>query len=124
MFVAQEPHNGTSPLRQLLREDADWNELLRDPTDRPTVTAEENDAFDATFNGAPDEVAVSVLEPKMSAIAYRAATSEWTPEAALTLFHGNERALDETIALGGEGLPVAWFVVERRTGALGRATGA
>ncbi|MFB7407348.1 DEAD/DEAH box helicase [Streptomyces sp. NPDC056202] len=115
VFVAQEPHNGTSPLRQLLREDADWNELLRDLTDHPTVTAEENDAFDATFNGAPEEVAVSVLEPKMSAIAYRAATSEWTPEAALTLFHGNERVLDETIALGGENLPVAWFVVERRT---------
>ncbi|UQA32326.1 DEAD/DEAH box helicase family protein [Streptomyces sp. HNA39] len=115
VFVAQEPYNGASPLRQLLREDADWNVLLRDLTDRPTVTAEENDAFDATFGGAPDEVAVSVLEPKMSAIAYRAATAEWTPEAALTLFHGNERVLDETIALGGEDLPVAWFVVERRT---------
>ncbi|WP_327167152.1 DEAD/DEAH box helicase [Streptomyces subrutilus] len=115
VFVAQEPHNGTSPLRQLLREDADWNLLLRDLTDHPTVTAEENDAFDATFDGAPEEVAVSVLEPKMSAIAYRAATSEWTPEAALTLFRGNERVLDDAIALGGEDLPVAWFVVERRT---------
>ncbi|MCX4808927.1 DEAD/DEAH box helicase family protein [Streptomyces sp. NBC_01214] len=115
VFVAQEPHNGASPLRQLLREDADWNLLLRDLTDHPTVTAEENDAFDATFDGAPEEVAVSVLEPKMSAIAYRATTSDWTPEAALALFRSNERVLDDTIALGGEELPVAWFVVERRT---------
>ncbi|MFD7431222.1 DEAD/DEAH box helicase [Streptomyces sp. NPDC059818] len=115
VFVAQEPHNGRSPLRQLLREDADWNLLLRDLTDRPTVTAEENDAFEATFEGAPEEVAVSALEPKMSAIAYRASTPDWTPEAALGLFHDNERVLDDTIALGGEDLPIAWFVVERRT---------
>ena len=115
VFVAQEAHTGASPLRRLLREDADWNLLLRDLTDNASLAAEETSTFDATFDGAPDEVAVSVLEPKMSAIAYRAATDRWAPEAALPLFHGHERVLDDTIALGGEDSPVAWFVVERRT---------
>lgn len=115
VFVAQEPHAGASPLRRLLREDADWNDLLRDLTDRATLAAEETSAFDATFNGAPEEVAVSVLEPKMSAIAYRASTTEWRPEAALTLCKANERVLDDTVALGGEDSPVAWYVIERRT---------
>ncbi|MEU9979379.1 DEAD/DEAH box helicase family protein [Streptomyces sp. NPDC051014] len=113
VFVAQEPGASASPLRRLLREDADWNHLLRDLTDRATVAAE--GAFDTTFTGAPEDVAVSVLEPKMSAVAYRAATTEWKPEVALTLCNGNERVLDDAIALGGEDSPVAWYVIERRT---------
>ncbi|MEV8021428.1 DEAD/DEAH box helicase family protein [Streptomyces sp. NPDC086554] len=115
VFVAQEPGSGTSPLRRLLREDADWNHLLRDLTDRATLAAEETSAFDTTFNGAPGDVAVSVLEPKMSAVAYRAATPQWSPEAALLLCKGNERVLDDAMALGGEVSPVAWYVIERRT---------
>ncbi|MBZ6288440.1 hypothetical protein [Streptomyces olivaceus] len=115
MFVAQEPGAGASPLRRLLREDADWNHLLRDLTDRATLAAEETSAFDTTFTGAPEDVAVSVLEPKMSAVAYRAATAEWKPEAALALCKGNERVLDDAMALGGDDSPVAWYVIERRT---------
>ncbi|RZB19614.1 DEAD/DEAH box helicase [Streptomyces sp. F001] len=114
VFVAQEPGAGASPLRRLLREDADWNHLLRDLTDRATLAAEETTAFDTTFTGAPEDVAVSVLEPKMSAIAYRATTAEWRPEAALTLCKDNERVLDDAMALGGEDSPVAWYVIERR----------
>ncbi|MGY3206338.1 DEAD/DEAH box helicase [Streptomyces sp. TE5632] len=115
VFVAQEPHAGASPLRRLLREDADWNDLLRDLTDRATLAAEQTSSFDSTFNGAPEEVAVGVLEPKMSAIAYRAPAGQWRPEAALALCKANERVLDDTVALGGEDSPVAWYVIERRT---------
>ncbi|MDH6703011.1 DEAD/DEAH box helicase family protein [Streptomyces griseoviridis] len=115
VFVAQEPAAGASPLRRLLREDADWNHLLRDLTDRATLAAEETSAFDTSFTGAPEEVAVGVLQPKMSAVAYRAATAEWRPEAALTLCKDNERVLDDAMALGGEDSPVAWYVIERRT---------
>lgn len=115
VFVAQEPGSSTSPLRRLLREDADWNHLLRDLTDRATLAAEETSAFDTTFTGAPEDVAVSVLEPKMSAVAYHAATPQWRPEAALALCKDNERGLDDAMALGGEDSPVAWYVIERRT---------
>ncbi|MGA6227073.1 DEAD/DEAH box helicase [Streptomyces umbrinus] len=114
VFVAQEPV-GASPLRRLLREDADWNLLLRDLTDRATLAAEETSAFDTSFTGAPEDVAVSVLQPKMSAVAYRAATTQWRPEAALALGKDNERVLDDKMALGGEDSSVAWYVIERRT---------
>ncbi|MFD4413490.1 DEAD/DEAH box helicase [Streptomyces sp. NPDC058476] len=115
VLVAQEPGVGTSPLRRLLREDADWNHLLRDLTDHATLAAEETSVFDTTFTGAPEDVAVSVLEPKMSAVAYRAPTAQWRPEAALLLCSSNERVLDDAMALGGEDSSVAWYVIERRT---------
>lgn len=115
VFVAQEPHASASPLRRLLREDADWNHLLRDLTDRATLAAEETSAFDTTFTGAPEDVAVSVLQPKMSAIAYRAASASWRPEAALQLVKDNEHVLDDAMALGGDDSLVAWYVIERRT---------
>jgi superfamily II DNA or RNA helicase len=116
VFVAQEPGSGPSPLRRLLREDADWNLLLRDLTDSATAAAEETSAFDATFDGVPGDVAPGVLEPKMSAVAYRAQTGDWVPEAALDLFGGRAgRVLDDTVAIGGQDNPVAWFVVEHRS---------
>lgn len=115
VFVAQEPHTSASPLRRLLREDADWNLLLHDLTDSATAGAEETSTFDATFAGAPEDVAVSVLEPKMSAIAYRATTDRWAPEEALDLFRARARVLDDTVATGGQENPVAWFVVEHRS---------
>ncbi|MET8330059.1 DEAD/DEAH box helicase family protein [Streptomyces sp. NPDC005181] len=115
VFVSQESPSSASPLRQLLREDADWNLLLRDITDKATSDAEETSAFDATFSGAPAEVAASVLEPKMSAVAYRAPSGDWTPENALALSRRNETVLDDTVALGGGDTSVAWCVVERRT---------
>ncbi|MFB7379796.1 DEAD/DEAH box helicase [Kitasatospora purpeofusca] len=114
LFVAHEP-DATSPLRQLLREDADWNLLLQDLTDSATSNAEEIGAFDATFTDAPEDVTVSVLEPKMSAVAYRAPSPQWTPEAALALFRGNAQVLDNTLATGGQDNPVVWFVVEHRS---------
>ncbi|WP_405933739.1 DEAD/DEAH box helicase [Streptomyces sp. NBC_00827] len=116
VFVAREPDSGPSPLRRLLREDADWNLLLRDLTDNATSAAEETSAFDATFDGVPDDVTPGVLEPKMSAVAYRAKTGGWAPEAALDRFGGSAgRVLDDTVAIGGQDNPVAWFVVEHRT---------
>ncbi|WP_434444355.1 hypothetical protein [Lentzea sp. E54] len=61
-----------SPLRDLLREDADWNLLLRDVTERSSTAAEEITEFDTSFNRGPDEVSTPSLKPKMSAIAHRA----------------------------------------------------
>ena len=112
VFVARDPTVVTSPLRELLREDADWNLLLRDVTERATRAAEEVSEFDGSFSGGPDDVTTVLLEPKMSAVAHRAPTREWDPEAALA-FYGPEKVLDSSIALGADS-SVAWFVVEHR----------
>ncbi|WP_245173443.1 DEAD/DEAH box helicase [Streptomyces aureus] len=113
VLVLHEASASSSPLRHLLREDADWNVLLRDITDRVTSEAEATSEFDSSFQGAPAEVAVTVLEPKMSAVAYMAPSEEWRPEEALTLFRGNSEVLGDAVSLGDD-QRVAWFVVERR----------
>lgn len=111
-FVANDPSTALSPLRDLLREDADWNLLLRDITDRATQTAEDITAFDTSFTGGPDEVSTPSLSPKMSAIAHRAPIPAWNPEAALD-HYGPDRVLDGRIAIGAEST-LAWFVLEHR----------
>jgi hypothetical protein len=112
VFVAKDPSTALSPLRELLREDADWNLLLRDITDRATQTAEDITAFDTSFTGGPDEVSTPSLEPKMSAIAHRAPIPAWNPEAALD-HYGTANVLDGRIAVGIES-SLAWFVLEHR----------
>lgn len=112
VFVARDPSLALSPLRDLLREDADWNLLLRDITERATDAVEAVSAFEESFMDAPDDVPVSLLEPKMSAIAHRAPSSDWHPERALHVYPV-ERVVGGRIATGADGT-VAWFVVEHR----------
>ncbi|WP_343243200.1 DEAD/DEAH box helicase family protein [Streptomyces sp. SID12501] len=111
VFVAQDPSVALSPLRALLREDADWNTILHDVTERASAAVEEISAFDASFTGVPEEVAVSVLEPKMSAIAHRSPTRAWDPHQALVLY-GEDSVLASTVATSTSA-PVAWLVLEK-----------
>ncbi|MFI7219972.1 DEAD/DEAH box helicase [Micromonospora maritima] len=111
-FVARDPSVALSPLRDLLREDADWNMLLRDITERATEAVEGISAFEASFASAPEDISVSLLEPKMSAIAYRAPDDNWQPERAVDLY-GEERLVDGRVSIGAES-SVAWFVLEKR----------
>jgi superfamily II DNA or RNA helicase len=112
VFVARDPAMALSPLRDLLREDADWNLLLSDITERATDATEQLSTFEESFSGAPDDVPVSLLQPKMSAIAHRAQSSTWHPEHASAVF-GPEHLLGSAVATGADG-SVAWFVVEHR----------
>ena len=113
VFVARDPAMALSPLRDLLREDADWNLLLRDITERATDAVEELSTFERSFHGAPEDVPVSLLEPKMSAVAHRAPGTTWHPEHA-TAIYAPERMLGASIATGADG-SVAWFVIEHHT---------
>jgi superfamily II DNA or RNA helicase len=113
VFVARDPSVALSPLRDLLREDADWDHILHDITERASAAVEELSNFETSFSGAPEEVSVAVLEPKMSAIAHSAPTDTWNPERALDVY-GEDRILDGTIAVNTAST-VAWFVVENRS---------
>lgn len=113
VFVARDPSVALSPLRELLREDADWNLILRDITERATVAAEEANDFELSFSNTPDDVPLSLLEPKVSAIVHRASTSVWNPEGVLELYEEGE-VLGGSIAVGADG-SVAWFVIDSRS---------
>jgi len=113
VFVARDPSVALSPLRDLLREDADWNLLLHDITERITVAAEQASEFEASFTGTPEDVAVNLLEPKMSAVAYRSPSQRWSPESILDLYDSGQ-ILGGRIAIGAHN-SVAWFIREHRT---------
>ncbi|PPK63335.1 DEAD/DEAH box helicase family protein [Actinokineospora auranticolor] len=108
-FVARDPAAALSPLRDLLREDADWNLLLHDITERVAQATEDTKAFDASFSDGPDEVSTASLRPTMSAVAYRSVVPAWEPERARGVY--GARILDDVVAVGHDG-QVAWFVIE------------
>ncbi|UAL29879.1 DEAD/DEAH box helicase family protein [Nocardioides rotundus] len=109
VFVRQDPSSALSPLRFLLREDADWNTLLSDITERATTRAEEISEFEASFEGDPADVPVGLLEPKMSAIAFVTTATDWNPFAARLVY--GDAVLDDTISASTTA-EVAWFILE------------
>jgi hypothetical protein len=112
VFVARDPSVALAPLRDLLREDAHWDSLLHDITDRASTAAEDITDFDASFSDTPDDVPVALLEPKMSATVHRATNNDWRPERAAELYVAS--IIGDRISVGADGT-VAWFVVEHRT---------
>ncbi len=111
VFVHRDPKAVLTPLRELLREDADWNVVLHDITERLTSAAEAASEFDASFSGGPDDIPLGTLLPKLSAVAHHAPSSEWEPANARTAF-GSVNETTTPVAIGAEGT-VAWFVVTR-----------
>lgn len=124
VFAVRDPHTRTSPLRDLLREDADWNVLLHDITENLTVSAEAVSEFARSFADVPADIAVGLLQPKMSAIAYKATRTTWHPEAALDSVPPGT-VVDDTIAVGANNT-VAWLVLQHtdtvRWGSVGSLT--
>ena len=110
VFVARDPGMALSPLRDLLREDPDWNELLSDITDRATEAVEELNSFEESFSTAPEEVPVSLLKPKMSARAHIVSGDAWAPENAIALY-GEDNLVGNSLAVGADN-KIAWFVLK------------
>lgn len=110
VFVPKQPTKTSSALRDLLAEDADWNILLKDISDAATETAEQISEFESSFEDGPEEVAVSSLMPKMSAVAHIAPLDfSWDPSKAVD-FYGAESVLGGAASIGADGR-VAWLVV-------------
>lgn len=109
VFVRQDADRAFSPMRDLLREDPDWNSVLSDVTEREAERAEQISTFEASFVDVPFDVPVSLLEPKMSAIAFDAPVRKWDPQAARQVY--GETILDDLISTSADG-DVAWFIIE------------
>lgn len=110
VFVVRDPTLAYSPLRDLLREDADWNLLLHDITERATGAVEEVSAFENSFSGAPEDVPTGLLAPTMSAVAHLAPSASWAPERAVEVYKADQM-IGAGVAQGADGA-VAWFVLE------------
>ena len=109
-FIPRDPRNISSPIRMLVQEDPDWNIILHEITEITTRVVEEREEFEASFRHETGDIPVSVLQPKMSAIAYRALDNSWDPEQALEIFHPDD-VVGRQIFPGSEN-SIAWFVVQ------------
>ncbi|WP_190278777.1 DEAD/DEAH box helicase [Cellulomonas sp. B6] len=109
VFVKREPEIAWSPMRYLLREDADWNSVLSNISEQETARAEEEREFANSFPDHPADIPVGLLEPKMSAVAFETSVADWAPEAARTAY--GDRILDGVVSTSRHG-DLAWFVLE------------
>lgn len=100
-------------LRRLYGEDADWNEVISDLTERVAGRERERTDFERAFASLPHEVAMQSIHPKMSTVVYRARGElAWNPDAIYDLFDG--RLLTTRLGLNGRD-KVAWWVSREAT---------
>lgn len=78
--------NVQDELRRLYSQDADWNTLLRQSSEK--VIQEQIDlwAFIEGFHDFPDEIPLQNLRPAMSTVVYRTKCKEWMPDQFLEGF--------------------------------------
>jgi len=103
-------YDGT--LRQLYAEDADWNLIISDISEKTVGVQEELGEFERAFTKVPDEISIRSLLPKMSTVVYRSDSSLWDHERIVSVFP-EEHLLTWPIALNPRD-NVAWFVTEER----------
>ncbi len=100
-------------LRKLYGEDADWNSVLCDLTERHVGGARERTDFERAFGSLPREVAIRSIHPKMSAVTYRLpASASWTPENIYDLFE--DRLLTTRLGINHKD-KVVWWVSREAT---------
>ncbi|MEV0467235.1 DEAD/DEAH box helicase family protein [Nocardia tengchongensis] len=109
VFVTRDPTSSVSPLRDLLREDPDWDRVLSRVVDGASDRAETISEFDASFALTPADVPVGLLQPKMSAIAFRSQALRWEPEAARSVY--GDAILDDVVSVSAAD-DLCWFVLE------------
>lgn len=100
-------------LRKLYGEDADWNEVLRDLTDREVGREKERSDFERGFGSLPREIAMRSIHPKMSTVTYRApAQLAWEPERIYDLFE--DQLLTTRLGINNQE-KVVWWISEETT---------
>lgn len=111
VFAARDAQSALSPLSELYREDADWNGIMRDASERLTVEAERTALFDSSFTAPGEALPTSTLRPTVSAVAFRAPSNSWDPSAGPAVFESADAEVS-ALTVGHEG-NVAWFIVSR-----------
>ena len=112
--VVGRPRGGIDPLlRRLYGEDADWNGLIRDLSERAVTGAERLTEFENGFGSQPDNISIRSLVPKMSTVVYQTSGAEWDV-SKLHEAIPEEDVLTLPVAVN-ERDRVAWFVAVRRS---------
>ncbi|WP_060711260.1 DEAD/DEAH box helicase [Pseudonocardia sp. HH130629-09] len=100
-------------LRKLYGEDADWNEIIQDLTERGVGRERARSDFERGFGSLPREVAMRSIHPKMSTVVYQTPTTPpWRPEGVYDLFE--DRLLTTQLGINNSG-QVVWWVSRQAT---------
>lgn len=100
-------------LRKLYGEDADWNEVIQDLTEREVGREKERSEFEFAFGSLPREVAMHSIHPKMSTVTFRSASElKWEPERIYDLFE--DRLLTTRLGINNKD-KVVWWVSREAT---------
>lgn len=100
-------------LRRLYGEDADWNIVIEDLTERQVGREKERSDFELAFGSPPREVAMRSIHPKMSTVTYRSPTRlSWEPENIYDLFE--DRLLTTRLGINNQD-KVVWWVSQEAT---------
>jgi superfamily II DNA or RNA helicase len=99
-------------LRKLYGEDADWNEVIQDLTEREVGREKQRSDFELAFGSLPREVAMRSIHPKMSTVTYRSPTVGWEPEQIYDLFE--DRLLTTRLGINNKD-KVVWWVSREAT---------
>ena len=100
-------------LRKLYGEDADWNEVIRDLTERGVGEEKDRTDFELAFGSVPREVAMRSIHPKMSTVTYQSETSlTWNPENIYDVFE--DRLLTTRLGINNKD-KVVWWVSREAT---------
>lgn len=100
-------------LRKLYGEDADWNEVIQDLTERGVGREKERTDFERAFGSLPREIAIRSVHPKMSTVTYQSPTGlAWTPENIYDLFE--DRLLTAQLGVNNKD-KVLWWISREAT---------
>ena len=113
VFVGRPDLDFSHGLRRLYAEDADWNQVISDLSERRTAREEDIGEFEEGFGPEPDLVPLRSIAPKMSTVVYRTHCEDWNPEAILDAYP--EETLLSTPLPINHAARVAWFVVKSVT---------
>ena len=102
VFVIRGPAAALSPVRELLREDVDWNLLLHDITERKATQAEELSEFDMSFTDTPETFLSRCYNPRSVPSAHQTPSEDWDPRAALAVY-GEANVVGGEVAVGAGG---------------------
>lgn len=100
-------------LRKLYGEDADWNVVISDLTEREVGQEKDRTEFEVAFRSNPREVAMRSVRPKMSTVTYQSSLPiGWNPESMYDLFE--DRLLTTRLGINNKD-KVVWWVSREAT---------